>query len=747
MLDSSTSDVEFKITGSVSQSIVGSGLDFNAGLSSLGLNLQPDNGGVRLQAGYGLTLEFGVDTTGGFYVVPSVSSLTLGASAGLDSGLANRPFTATGSLGPLQLSATDGTSQGNSGLTANFAVSLGNAPSGTNLYLPELSELNPQVSLSGGAGIHLHLALGIGDNGPSISTDFDFGWSFDTSSNTPWPITSDTGEDIGSTAPTIAFNNITINVGSFVENLIGPFFNEVNQVLAPIEPILSILTTDLPILSDFGIDVNLLDLARAFGYGDAADFIQTAADVVNVIHDIASIGAAGGYNLGSYSVNVDARTASDLGTSTTETAPPATDPADSSAKADLTGLSSNSDDASGQPILQFPFLSNPASLVGLLLGQNVNLMTFNMPSLDIGFHWSTGIPIFPPFLNAEFGGGFNVHLQLGFGFDTEGFFTGNPLDGLYIDDTAPQVSLTGSLTVGAEVSLVIVTAGVDGGIFANINMQLNDPNRDGKVRLSEIEQEGAACLFDESGSIYAGLQAYVHVGIDLGLFSITLFAATVNIADITLLDFNHSCPPAPPPQPVLGTMELGGVLALNMGPLAHNRIIGDVKDDNENFTVNGVPGHPDWVNVTAFGVTDTYTGVTSVEADGGLGNNTITIGSNLALPVHIVGGSGHGSDTIVDHGTGAAYLAGGGSGGDSMVYTGPGPATLYGGSGNDTLDASGSTGNVSIYGKGGDDTLLGGSGNDLLQAGRGNASLVSGSGVHAASTLIGGTGNDTLIGA
>ena len=286
-------------------------------------------------------------------------------------------------------------------------------------------------------------------------------------------------------------------------------------------------------------------------------------------------------------------------------------------------------------------------------------------------------------------------------------------------------------------------------------MRLHDPNGDGRVRLSEIEQEGLACLFDESGSVYAGLEAYISINL---FFFSEKFSVPIT-PPITLLDFNHSCPPGPPPQPVLATMESGGVLALNMGPLAHNRDVGDVADGNENFTVGPGPV-ANSVIVTDVGLTyngqpvkpQKFYNVTSIEADGGLGDNTIAIEPGVSLPVHLIGGSGKGKDSIYDYGSGQAFLAGGGSGGDTIIYgsatapgSGAGPATLYGGSGNDLLDASASTGNVSIYGAGGDDTAKGGSGSDYLQAGRGNSQLFSNSTTDASTTLAGGSGNEALV--
>ena len=452
VVGSDTSHVEFHIKLAQTAPLT-TGLNFDAGLPSLGLSFGL-GGQAQLAASYAMNLDFGVDTTGGFYVVPAAggNDLNLTASATIPN------FSADGTLGPLQIYATDGTpnpagGMQTTGLGADFAVSLDTTdPAGTRLYLANVGSLlsNVDVTLTGDAGIHLKLELGTFNGaGPSVSGDLNFDWPFVKAD------TKDSTATFGDT-PSLAIDNVTVYVGSFIYNLVGPLFNEVQQVLAPVEPLLNLLTEDLPVLSSLGIDVNLLDLARAFGYGKAADFIQTAADVVDVIHAIANVTSTAGYNLGDYQISSAAfnpRTTTSLDSvDPSKSADGTFTSSGQSEPADLSNLTSDSKDASHQPILQFPFIENPASLVGLFFGQNPDLVTFNMPALDLGFNWGVDVPIIPPLLDATFAAGFKVHMQFGFGFDTAGFFSGNVLDGFYIDDRQPQVSFTGSLTAGAAVA-------------------------------------------------------------------------------------------------------------------------------------------------------------------------------------------------------------------------------------------------------------------------------------------------------
>ena len=63
-----------------------------------------------------------------------------------------------------------------------------------------------------------------------------------------------------SAVPTVAFNNVEINLGAFVQGLTGGLFHTVQQVLAPIQPVLNVLTRDLPVLSNLGVHLSLVDL-------------------------------------------------------------------------------------------------------------------------------------------------------------------------------------------------------------------------------------------------------------------------------------------------------------------------------------------------------------------------------------------------------------------------------------------------------------------------------------------------------
>src|SRR5205807_5495313 len=142
-----------------------------------------------------------------------------------------------------------------------------------------------------------------------------------------------------------------------------------------------------------------------------------------------------------------------------------------------------------------------------------------------------------------------------FGYDTTGlkeFVDSHKvkdlLDGLFVSDRAkadgtgddvPEVVLQAGIEAFGALDVVIASAGVGGGIFATIDMNLHDPNNDGRLRIDEILADlkrGPLCLFDMTGKIDGVLSAFVKVG-----FSIFSTTKHFEIARVTFLDFAFVC--------------------------------------------------------------------------------------------------------------------------------------------------------------------------------------------------------------
>jgi Ca2+-binding RTX toxin-like protein len=155
---------------------------------------------------------------------------------------------------------------------------------------------------------------------------------------------------------------------------------------------------------------------------------------------------------------------------------------------------------------------------------------------------------------------------------------------------------------------------------------------------------------------------------------------------------------------------------------------------------------------------------------GNAGNDTISVSSDIGVPVVFYGDAGNdylsgGSyNDILDGGAGDDRLLSGAA--DDFLYGGPGNDTLAGGLGTDYaygdsyLDSngnpqlpapaqqgkdllSGAGGNDFLFGQGGNDTLNGGQGSDLMRGGDGNDIM---SGDDGDDTLSGDLGADKLYG-
>ena len=203
------------------------------------------------------------------------------------------------------------------------------------------------------------------------------------------------------------------------------------------------------------------------------------------------------------------------------------------------------------------------------------------------------------------------------------------------------------------------------------------------------------------GKLEASLSAYIKFG--FGPFSVK---KTFKFASITLLDFTFGCN-ADTQEPILASQS-GSTLTLNIGPRAGNRLHTNTTDGDESFTIK--PGTaPGNVIVEAYGFSKEYVGVTKIVADGGAGNDTVTIQKGVNVTADLAGGDG-----------------------DDRLFAGEGAAILHGGAGNDQL--VGRSGADQIFGEDGDDTILAGAGNDIIDGGIGD------------DTMKGEDGNDTVRG-
>ena len=218
------------------------------------------------------------------------------------------------------------------------------------------------------------------------------------------------------------------------------------------------------------------------------------------------------------------------------------------------------------PVLDVPILTEPMNIFKLLMGDKaVTLITLDLPALGMEFSYSQYFPIVGP-LGARIGGKVGFKADLAFGFDTRGFFDaaesgniGDVFNGLYVSDRANadgtgadvvEATLYGELTASGELNLGIARGGVGGGLYFGLDMNLNDPDGDGKVRVNELVSNFLLrpdCIFDMTGKLEAFLNAYVEIG--FSPFSVSM---EWEFARITILDFT-----IPRPDPSESAVPLG----------------------------------------------------------------------------------------------------------------------------------------------------------------------------------------------
>lgn len=158
----------------------------------------------------------------------------------------------------------------------------------------------------------------------------------------------------------------------------------------------------------------------------------------------------------------------------------------------------------------------------------------------------------------------------------------------------------------------------------------------------------------------------------------------------------------------------------------------------------------------------TPTALTSIVANGGAGNDSITVAAAIKAPAQLNGDTGYdsltgggGADIIVT-GTDANGDAADGGAGNDNITGGAGDDLLFGGDGNDNISGGdganaleGGAGNDTVTGGADSDFIVGGDGSDLLNGAGGDDRLTgdaTGGRRPGHDSLNGGTGDDVLAG-
>ncbi len=771
---------------------LGTGINFDLGIPGLGIETK---GEINVTLTWDLDFGFGISFADGPYLIvddPDELKLTIDVDL--------TGVSLTGKLAFLQLSAT----VVDDDFSASFAVNIKNEQdaSDRNLSFTEIGSIGLEALLAANAYVDLDLALelnrdlvgsSVASGFPKLTSGFVFDWGFDLTSITD----SSFGNAIAEGLKLVEFQDVSLDLGSFVNDVLGPIVSKIQTVTKPVQPLIDVFTTPFPVLDDFGLEITLLDLAAAYGTVNP-DMIYAIADIITFINDI---------ELGVDSIEItllESFPVFDDGTSTHRTGSSVLEfdlwDADldlSSTSIDsvfsqleqgikdlfgknwfsntLSSLAGEAADIMKDAVktssgskggFAFPIMEDPSQVIGLLMGRPAVLVTYDMPPLEFEFEWSQFFSIWGPLgvsINAEFG----VTIDFAFGYDTLGIqqFVESDfrdfaalLNGFYVSDTdlatgdfgkdVPEVVINGGLWAAAEINLVIARAGVGGGVFFEIEFNLDDPDGDGRVRISEILGNiinqlkapdipdrflAPIAMFDVSGRLYAQLFAFLKI--DLFFFEINKRWDITPEIEILSFDIDFY---RPPQLATVQKLEGTSFLQLNIGDFADRRLRGDTTDGDETISVSGDKNK---LTVTGFGYTLDYepeAGTFSkIFAIAGEGDDFIDL-SGVTDPDIIFEIEGGAGNDIIKAGAGDAFIKGGS--GDDKIWGGAGADQIYGGKGLDEIHGGGGndlifgddgiisdksvkvTVNISdsddkIYGDAGKDILIGGGGNDTIEGG------------------------------
>jgi len=632
-----------------------------------------------------------------------------------------------------------------------------------------------ELRLEIGVVANLNLVLSVAENAafPRIRAEINLDWK------ATWVFAQGVENDPIDPIPEVGLNNIRLDIGSFLTDYLRPVLEEINDGLDPIRPVLEVLTARIPVISDIaGRTINLTYILYTFG-GPKGKAIATFIEVVNLVAELSAIVSALPDDMNVYLPLGNiwlAKRGGKLGTTiyydNNELTPPSFTQRNQSLIGDpeaaqdaLEALNDSDEENLDQPGVEdegkggfgYPILTDPTQVFNLLLGNDAVLVTYSLPQLDFSFETSFPLVQIGPF-QAGIRFEFNIEAQLHFGYDTYGIRkaidTGNPvwaLDGFYISDTdnadgsgedVPEVSVDATIALYGGIDVYLARGGIEGGFTVTGTIDLNDPNRDGKIRVSEllavVEWSGNPLdWFDLriTGEAYARyyFAVYVPVPYPFGVKRVKIAGGGKTFARVTVFDLSREGSDGPPilAEKITWTAddgtEIDNVLLINMGQNASNRLsnedphfngsIGDVEDKSESFTIWN-SGSTVTVRFDTFSssYTKSFSNVSRVVAYGGEGDDVFDASGLNGIALYFDGGPG---DDVISLGTASTTVM----------------SELIGGEGDDTITAAG--GYVSFSGVRGTNTINIGSGAtavNIVEAGR-DMDTVNGGGSGANNTI------------
>lgn len=311
-------------------------------------------------------------------------------------------------------------------------------------------------------------------------------------------ILSKTGQNLGISATqttdvsgTVKFS-VSLNSGILYNNFLKTNLNSIQSVFKAVDPVVQFLTTKIPLLSDF-------DATRSFFNRDTDTSSISLRDVLQVVAEIRygkdDVGEKKKYDFSLIDQIVNFNKAVNSIPSLGNTYELGYVEIDSAGNLDdFLKDTSISSSLELPEEFKIPLLQKPGEFTfGLLSGSNQKIFSYELPTLtlpkielaDLKTPIKIPLPILPV-VGIQVNGFVEASAQLGFGFDTTGFKSGNFQDGFYVDTKGDEFNLQ----IGPKFSPYLGVTGlaevnVEGTIGGNFGFNLADGG-DGEIRWNAL---------------------------------------------------------------------------------------------------------------------------------------------------------------------------------------------------------------------------------------------------------------------
>ncbi|MHB1421755.1 MAG: hypothetical protein ACYC3I_00885 [Gemmataceae bacterium] len=266
----------------------------------------------------------------------------------------------------------------------------------------------------------------------------------------------------------------------------------------------------------------------------------------------------------------------------------------------------------------------------------------------------------------------------------------------------------------------------------------------------QIDAYGSLLITGNSVDIDVGFSVTIIPAVNWGIFGTSPAVVISETADFHLgstspapsvAPFAPPPPPPPAPPPLAGIVTYNGVNALELyvGQDAGNQGTGATSSTAENYSLKLLSTNSDGsenIQVSALGFQETYNNVQAILVNNTeQGNDTISVGSAIQVPVYMTLGSGNNTITT---GSGPANITVSG-GGNNQLTSGNNANITVSGGGNNQL-TSGNNANITVSGDG-DNQVTSGNDATVIISGNGPNQIATGADASVNDT---GNGNNTI---